>query len=52
MKCMYEAKKKKKKTLNALRMEYEKIHVCPNDCYLYRNKHKNVSLCCTCGTSR
>ena len=28
---MYEAKK----TLNALGMEYEKIHACPNDCILY-----------------
>ena len=31
---MYEAKK----ILNALGMEYEKIHACPNDCILYRNK--------------
>ena len=31
---MYEAKKK----LNALGIEYEKIHACPNDCVLYRNE--------------
>ena len=31
---MYEAKK----TLNALGMEYKKIHACPNDCILYRNE--------------
>ena len=38
---MYEAKK----TLNALGMEYEKIHACPNDCILYKT-------CPTCGMSR
>ena len=45
---MYEAKK----TLNALGMEYEKIHACPNDCILYRNDLKDASSCPTCGTSR
>ena len=44
---MYEAKK----TLNALGMEYEKIHACPNDCILYRNDLKDASSCPTCGTS-
>ena len=45
---MYEAKK----TLNALGMEYEKIHACPNDCILYRNELKDASSCPTCGMSR
>ena len=45
---MYEAKK----TLNALGIEYEKIHVCPDDCILYRNELKDASSCPTCGTSR
>ena len=45
---MYEAKK----TLNALGMEYEKIHAYPNDCILYRNEFKDASSCLTCGTSR
>ena len=45
---IYEAKK----TLNALGMEYEKIHACPNDCILYRNDLKDASSCPTCGTSR
>ena len=44
--------KKKKKTLNALGIEYEKIHECPNDCVLYRNELKYASLYRTCGTSR
>ena len=44
---MYEAKK----TLNALGMEYKKIHACPNDCILYRNELKNASSCPTCGTN-
>ena len=45
---MYESKK----TLNALGMEFQKIHACPNDCVLYRNELKDASLCPTCGTSR
>ena len=45
---MYEAKK----TLNALGMEYEKIHACPNNCRLYRNENKDMSSCPTCGMSR
>ena len=45
---MYEAKK----TLNAFGMEYEKIHACPNDCILYRNKFQDESSCPTCGMSR
>ena len=45
---IYEANK----TLNALGMEYEKIHACPNDCILYRNELKNASSCPTCGDSR
>ncbi|RVW33032.1 hypothetical protein CK203_101237 [Vitis vinifera] len=45
---MYEAKK----TLNALGMEYKKIHACPNDCILYRNELNDASSCPTCGTSR
>ncbi|KAL6350674.1 hypothetical protein AAG906_028127 [Vitis piasezkii] len=45
---MYEAKK----TLNALGMEYEKIHACPNDCILFRNELKDASSCPTYGASR
>ena len=45
---MYEAKK----TLNALGMEYENIHACPNDCILYRNEFQGASSCPTCGMSR
>ena len=45
---MYEAKK----TLNALGMEYDKIHACPNDCISYQNKLKDPSSCLMCGTSR
>ncbi|XP_052295799.1 uncharacterized protein LOC127901832 [Citrus sinensis] len=45
---MYEAKK----TLNALGMEYEKIHACPNDCILYWKDYKVLTSCPTCGLSR
>ena len=41
-----------KKTLNALGMEYEKIHACPNDCMLYRNELRDASSCPTYGMSR
>ena len=41
-----------KKTLNALGMEYEKIHARPNDCMLYRNEWRDASSCPTCGMSR
>lgn len=45
---MYEVKK----TLNALGMEYEKIHACPNDCLLFRKDYKDDNTCRTCGASR
>ena len=41
-----------KKTLCALGMEYEKIHVCPNDCLLYRGERDEVETTCRiCQTS-
>ncbi|KAI5337397.1 hypothetical protein L3X38_016668 [Prunus dulcis] len=45
---MYEAKK----TLCALRLSYEKMHACPNDCILYRKEYENSTNCPTCGISR
>ena len=45
---MYEAKK----TLNALGMEYKKIHACLNDCILYKNELNDASSCPTYGMSR
>ncbi|XP_062100095.1 uncharacterized protein LOC133805968 [Humulus lupulus] len=44
----YEAKK----TICSLGMEYEKIHACPNDCILYRNRFSDAESCPTCGESR
>ena len=38
--------------LGALRMEYEKIHACPNDCCLYRKEYANAIVCPECGESR
>ena len=43
----YEARK----TLCSLRMPYEKIHECPNDCILYRNKIESEVLCLVCSVS-
>ncbi|KAK9206706.1 hypothetical protein WN943_016985 [Citrus x changshan-huyou] len=43
---------RQKKTLNALGMEYEKIHACPNDCILYWKDYKDLTSCPTCGLSR
>ncbi|KAI5349930.1 hypothetical protein L3X38_002821 [Prunus dulcis] len=45
---MYEAKK----TLCALRLSYEKMHACPNDCILYRKEYEDSTNCPTCGISR
>ena len=44
-KSMYGANKTKK----LLSLNYEKIHACPNDCILYRNKLKNLNECPSCG---
>ncbi|KAL6129629.1 hypothetical protein ACLB2K_072978 [Fragaria x ananassa] len=42
----------KKSLLSKLGMYYEKIHACPNDCILYREKHAEAVVCPTCGASR
>ncbi|BBN68839.1 hypothetical protein Prudu_602S000400 [Prunus dulcis] len=36
----------------AVRMSYEKIHTCPNDCILYRKDYEDSTNCPTCGVSR
>ena len=43
---------KAKKILQALGMEYEKIHACPNDCILYLKEFMDASKCLVCETSR
>ena len=45
---MYE----EKKTLNAFKMKYEKIHAGPNNCILYKNDLKEASSCLTCEALR
>ncbi|KAI9185669.1 hypothetical protein LWI28_009451 [Acer negundo] len=45
---MYEAKK----TLNALGMEHEKIHACPNDRILYRKQYQDAIKCPKCNLPR
>ncbi|XP_074375135.1 uncharacterized protein LOC141716863 [Apium graveolens] len=42
-----------KKTLCTLGMNYEKIHVCPNDCLLYRGERdEDETICRICEASR
>lgn len=41
-----------KKNHATLGMKYEKIHVCPNDCILYRHAYKDCNSCPSCGASR
>ncbi|XP_074336466.1 uncharacterized protein LOC141673610 [Apium graveolens] len=42
-----------KKTLCTLGMDYEKIHVCSNDCLLYRGERdEDETICQICGASR
>ena len=43
---------KLKGLFSALRMEYQKIHACRNDCILYRNQYKDDIACPICGKSR
>lgn len=45
---MYEAKK----TLTAMGLNYKKIHVCPNDCILYRKEYIDATTYPTCGMLR
>ena len=44
----YEAKK----ILCPMGMEYRKIHVCPNDCILYKKESEELHKCPRCGVSR
>ncbi|XP_006352028.2 uncharacterized protein [Solanum tuberosum] len=43
-----------KKIIEGLGLNYKKIHVCPNDCMLFRNEFakKDVNECLICGASR
>ena len=46
-KSMYEAKK----IMKVLRLDYEKIHACKNDCILYQKEYANLNTCPTYGES-
>ena len=41
-----------KKLICSFGLEYQKIHVCPNDCVLYRNENEKLEECPRCGLSR
>lgn len=41
-----------KKIIGKLGLNYVKIHVCPNNCQLYRKAKANDDFCSKCGTSR
>ena len=41
-----------KKIIAKLGLSYQKIHVCPNNCQLYRKDKANDDFCLKCGTSR
>ncbi|XP_023636237.1 uncharacterized protein LOC111830036 isoform X1 [Capsella rubella] len=41
-----------KKFLKSFDMGYQKIHACPNDCCLFRNKYKKLNNCPKCKASR
>jgi hypothetical protein len=40
------------KLLRALKMPYDKIHVCPKGCVLFRKEHKDAKYCPKCKSSR
>ena len=44
----YEAKK----ILCLMGVDYRKIHVCPNNCILYRKEFEGLHKCPRCGVSR
>ena len=41
-----------KRMMSSLGLEYETIHVCINDCVLYRGEHEKAISCPKCGMSR
>lgn len=41
-----------RKIIAKLGLRYDKIHVCPNNCQLYRNDKKDHDFCSKCGASR
>ena len=45
---MYEAKQ----LVCPLGLEVQKIHVCPNDCILYRGEYENLDACPVCSALR
>ena len=45
---LYEAEK----LLCMLKMPYDKIHVCPKGCVLFRKEHKDANYCPKCKSSR
>ena len=44
----YEAKK----AICPLGLEVQKIHVCPNDCILYRGEYEDLNACPVCSALR
>ena len=47
LKSYYQAKK----ILCPMGMEYQKLHVCPNDCILYKHEFEEMHKCPWCGVS-
>ena len=41
-----------KKILRPMDMEYQKIHACPNDFLMYKDKYEEMHKCLNCGVSR
>ncbi|WVZ98199.1 hypothetical protein U9M48_043668 [Paspalum notatum var. saurae] len=41
-----------KKLIRALGLGYDSIHVCPNNCVLFRKAHEKLDRCPVCGASR
>jgi hypothetical protein len=48
LKNLYESQK----LFCALKMPYEHIYACPNDCVLFRKDHEKVTHCPKCKSSR
>jgi hypothetical protein len=50
--CVPTSYKEAKKLIRALGLEYESIHVCPNNCALFQKGYAKINECAVCGSSR
>jgi hypothetical protein len=50
--CLPSSYNEAKKLIRVLGLGYESIHVCPNNCVLFRKDYAKTNECLVCGESR